>query len=839
MLVQTNSVYYPKEDMSIEMPNPPAVTFPFECDLWQKQAFHIIEKGDDLLACLPTSSGKTIAAIYAIVHTVKNLKQRVIYTCPIKSLSNEKYNEFSQKFLEYGITVGILTGDNKINPTADILMVTAEILHNSLYNTEKKIENSRYNLPDNFIDSIGCVIMDEIHYMNDRERGRVWEITIIMLPPKVQLIMLSGTIGNRDYFANWISKSRKKNVAVIYQSKRVIPLRHYIYINKTLHEYLDVNEQYLSMAFNNARKIHEEQKKEREKRHKIYDERVDILSMINYLKDNDMLQAIFFSFSRKDCEKYADMLSGIDFLDREEKNQVDFWFHKYIGSQRDESGEYKFRNIVQVQQVKEMIERGVAYHHSTMLQNLRELIEILMKKKLIKVLFATETLCIGVNVPAKTCIFTGLVKPTEKSRRNINTSEYRQMAGRAGRRGIDTSGNVIFLPLREFPHEEDFRGVVTGVIPDIKSNFQFDYQSILKLAQIIGDKVNIIDLYSKSLMNSENLDVVVEYEKQKNILIVEIDKVSEKLETISISDEEKNFVIKLLEIEQKKADNPNFVFSKKQEQEQKSLRTSIFGNLAVKEYYQILKKYNEYENQINKIDDKIFTAQNFIKEMYNNYCNVLRDLGYVRCDIREEEREEKREEKREVEIKNIGLKKSDLMIEGIICSQINDCNVLLLTQIIKQNYFSNMSVQEIVSIISIFTDPIQKDKACLPHEFDGTELLHSTIDEILRCVNRFETIEKKYLSLDICSDFTICTDYMDIAYDWANGATVYDMTAYFQEYEIPPESFCKNMLRISNIIQTVLGIYKMLNTNIEVIPKLEEANAKVLRDIVSTTSLYL
>jgi superfamily II RNA helicase len=809
-------------------PANPVITFPYKPDNWQNHSFNATEKGDNVIVNVPTSGGKSTCMMYAIVHCVKILEKRAIVACPIKSLSNEKYNDFVELFTTYGISVGIMTGDNKVNPNAQVLLVTTEILHNSLYKREKKAENTRYDLPEDFVESIGCVVMDEIHYMNDKERGRVWETSIIMLPPSVQLIMLSGTIGNRDYFANWIANCRQKDVAIIHESKRIIPLRHFIYTNKRLFEYINTSEQYLSTNFNEAKKVFDELKKEREKKHKIYDERADILSMIHYLKDNDMLQAIVFSFSRRDCEKYASMIDNMDFLDLNEKKQVDFLFQKYIGSQRNDKGEYKFQNIVQVQEVKKLLERGIAYHHSTMLQNLRELIEIMMKKKLIKVLFATETLCIGVNVPAKTCIFTGLVKPTGKGRRNINTSEYRQMAGRAGRRGIDISGNVIFLPLRDFPYEEDFRAVVTGNIPDIKSNFQFDYQSILKLAQTT---LNPILLFNKSLMNSENLDQVSVLQSKKQNLQEDLRILREKISLIIVDETIKETVReninKLICVEEKLSRNSNLVLTKKQDQEQKALKALVFSTPESKELYNLTKKYNELCFKIEETDNKISIAQTYISRMYNNYRHVLEELGYV---VQKEDKEDSQ---------TPYIEKEQITIDGIICSQINDCNVFMLTEIITKNYFNSMTSEEIVAFLSIFTDPINKDSACGPHEFDGTDVIHNSIDKIIASIVKFQIVEAKYIPKDLCIDYTICTDYIDMAYHWGSGASVYDMTEYFQEYDVPPESFCKAMLKISNILQTVIGIYKMLGTNIEVIPKLEEANTNVLRDIVCTNSLYL
>jgi antiviral helicase SKI2 len=217
----------------------PAITYPFECDHFQNHAFNSIENGNDVFVSVPTSGGKTIVGEYAIVHAIKKLNKKVIYTSPIKSLSNEKYNEFKTKFAPYGITVGLLTGDNKIDVDSDCLIVTAEILRNSLYQLKEKIEYTDRQINEEYVNDIGCVIMDEIHFMNDLERGKVWEETICMLSPSIQLVMLSATVSNPEKFVKWISVCHQKKVSLIIVTKRLIPLEHFIYINDKEYKFLD------------------------------------------------------------------------------------------------------------------------------------------------------------------------------------------------------------------------------------------------------------------------------------------------------------------------------------------------------------------------------------------------------------------------------------------------------------------------------------------------------------------------------------------------------------------------------------------------------------------------
>jgi superfamily II RNA helicase len=198
----------------VKMPDNPAVTFPFECDTFQLHSFNSINEGKHILVSAPTSSGKTCCAEYAIHHMIRNNK-RIIYTSPIKSLSNEKYKEFRDKNI---CSVGLLTGDNKINPDADLIIATAEILRNALFKNKENTENNdnkENNNENNILDNVGCVIMDEVHFINDMDRGKIWEETLILLDDSIQLVLLSATIDRVSEFAKWIQSIKKNTVSLI------------------------------------------------------------------------------------------------------------------------------------------------------------------------------------------------------------------------------------------------------------------------------------------------------------------------------------------------------------------------------------------------------------------------------------------------------------------------------------------------------------------------------------------------------------------------------------------------------------------------------------------------
>lgn len=776
------------------MPQDPIINFPYEPDNCQKHAFHAIEQGDDMLLCWPTGVGKTTPAIYAILHTIKKLKKRVVYTTPIKSLSNEKYNEFTKLFSKYNIKIGILTGDNKINPDADCILATAEILRNSLFQTNKDSEQSNYNLSGNFVNSIGCVIMDEIHYMNDEERGNVWESTIIRLNNNIQLIMLSGTVGNPNAFCKWVSHARSRNISLIMEPKRIVPLTHYLFVNKKIYEYMDENNVYLSQNYNKAEIEFKELKKFREKKlHKSFDDRTDIMNMVFHLKSNNEFPAIFFAFSRDKCNTYAHIVDDElkeSLLSKEEQIQTNKLFQQYLGSKTKQ-----YENLKEFFDMKSLLQKGIAYHHAYVIQDLRELIEILMKEKLIKILFATETLCIGVNVPAKTCIFTGLDKFTKSGKRTILSSEYRQMAGRAGRRGMDLFGLVYLLPLRDFPYESELKSVINTVNPNIRSNFKFDYQFVLKFSQI--ENFDLIDFFSRSLKNFEN----VEMEKSLQITYQKLCDEHSELETElnnSIVDEN---VKKILDFE--KLIINKITLTKQQEKERKTLLNNMDPNSQ--KTYKLMTNKNNIQNKIVNVKLEIDACKNYINNLYNSYKNVLSDWEYT------------------------GLK-------AIICSQINDCNSILLTEIICEKYLIDLNPNEIIAFLSIFTESNQTEDCELD---DNLNNVYNRIDDLEYLIQECEETEIKYISELHRTDYTINKNYIIVAYEWANGKTVHEMLIYFEKYNISTEAFRKNMIKINNIIMSIIGIYTMIKQDVELIPILQNASKLIMRDIVYVSSLYL
>ncbi|KAF5612227.1 atp-dependent rna helicase dob1 [Fusarium tjaetaba] len=459
-------------------PEQPARTWNFKLDPFQSLSVASIEREESVLVSAHTSAGKTVVAEYAVAQCLKR-NQRVIYTSPIKALSNQKYRDFEAIFGD----VGLMTGDVTINPTASCLVMTTEILRSMLYRGSEIMRE------------VAWVVFDEIHYMRDKIRGVVWEETIIMLPDKVRYVFLSATIPNAFQFAEWIAKIHHQACHVVYTDFRPTPLQNYFFPCGGTGARLIVDEKsnFNEQNFNKVMQEVEEKKgadpndpnarqKGRGKNKKTdkggADSGSDISKIIRMTIKRKFNPVIVFNFSKRECENLAMNISSLSFNDDSEKAMVRKVFNSAIESLSEGD-----RELPQIINLLPLLERGIGVHHSGLLPILKETIEILFQESLIKVLFATETFSIGLNMPAKTVVFTQVTKWDGVKRRPLTSSEYIQMAGRAGRRGLDARGIVIMM-IDDKLEPDTAKEIVTGHQDRLNSAFYLGYNMILNLLRI-------------------------------------------------------------------------------------------------------------------------------------------------------------------------------------------------------------------------------------------------------------------------------------------------------------------------------------------------------------------
>lgn len=449
----------------------PAKTYSFELDSFQKQAILHMEKFCNVFVAAHTSAGKTVVAEYAIAMARRSMT-KVVYTSPIKALSNQKYRDFT---LEFG-DVGLITGDVQVNTNSSCLILTTEILLQMLDNGSDLIRDLEW------------AIFDEVHYVNDEERGHVWERIFIMLPEHVNLVLLSATVPNVIKFAEWLGRIRKKPTVVITTAKRPVPLEHYLYTGsnaKTMDQrfkFIDSASQFVDFGYKKALDAKKDAAKHLKgaKGQNFYanpqQEKNIYVTLVRHLEQLALLPVICFTFSRRRCDSNARMLQSLDLTTSEEKARI----HKFVTRSLDRFKESD-RKLRQVAALKEMLKRGFGVHHSGVLPLLKEITEILFCDGLVKVLFATETFAMGVNMPARSVVFDSIKKHDGKHRRFLLPSEYIQMAGRAGRRGKDSVGTVIVLCKNEVPEASDLINIALGKPTPLESKFQLKYSMILTL----------------------------------------------------------------------------------------------------------------------------------------------------------------------------------------------------------------------------------------------------------------------------------------------------------------------------------------------------------------------
>lgn len=407
----------------------------FDLDPFQIAAASSLEAGHSVLVAAPTGAGKTVVAEFAVFMVMNTASDKVFYTTPMKALSNQKYNEFVD---EWGAeNVGILTGDVNINPTARIVVMTTEVLRNMLYADSDNLENLRF------------VVMDEVHYLADRFRGPVWEEVILHLPAHVRLVSLSATVSNAEEFGEWLQAVRG-DTEIIVSEDRPVPLDQHalvgsqfvdLFASPTVGHKQQVNPELSKLVHTAMRTAHV---RGRNSRGRYLSEhqgaRMDRPEVISMLGEKNLLPAIFFIFSRNGCDQAVSQVlrSGIKLTDAHERERI-----REIVEERCQSIPDEDLGVLGYFDWVEGLERGIAAHHAGLLPAFKEVVEELFQQKLVKVVFATETLALGINMPARTVVLEKLEKFNGEARVPLTAGEYTQLTGRAGRRGIDVEGHSL------------------------------------------------------------------------------------------------------------------------------------------------------------------------------------------------------------------------------------------------------------------------------------------------------------------------------------------------------------------------------------------------------------
>ncbi|MEE8106732.1 MAG: DEAD/DEAH box helicase [Planctomycetota bacterium] len=431
------------------------VLYPF-----QIQAVDAIDDGHSVLVAAPTGAGKTLVADYAIEHAFLQ-NQKIIYTAPIKALSNQKFRDFRA---DHGDDVGIMTGDVTIHPEAPLLIMTTEVFRNTIFESPERLKD------------VSFVIFDEVHYIDDKDRGTVWEESILYAPSHIRIIALSATIPNVEQLAGWIRRTRKCEIEVVIENERPVPLHHFLYLR-------DAGPKELGQL---KGVLHNPPHRRRIRSGNFPKHPIE------YVEREGWLPALYFAFSRRDCQRLCERYSRNSLLEKDERRQI-------LSEFDDLAERYEVADQPGTNRLRRFAGAGVLYHHAGLLPIHKEIVERLFTSGLIKLLFTTETFALGINMPAKCVIFDSLRKFDGVEFNYMKTRDYLQMAGRAGRQGIDDEGLVLSRLVLEDATYAPLKRLFEDECEPVRSRFNLSYSTLLNLYLRLGADVHTA--YDRSFAN--------------------------------------------------------------------------------------------------------------------------------------------------------------------------------------------------------------------------------------------------------------------------------------------------------------------------------------------------
>lgn len=829
-------------------------SFSFPLSDFQKHAIQSIIDGNHVLVTAHTGSGKTLPAEFAIRHFT-NIGKRVIYTAPIKALSNQKYYDFTRKFPD--ITFGIITGDIKSNPDADVLIMTTEILLNMLTNEkEGEISAAVSAFQIDLKNELAAVIFDEVHYINDVDRGKTWEQTILMLPPHIQLIMLSATIDAPERFAEWVENrypDHSARVVLTSTDHRVVPLIHY--------GFLTINEGFIKTHFKNDKAAEKEMRDNtnrflplrtatgeflQENYAKIAKSRnpnfaspppprVYVLNTLaRKLYEQDMMPAIVFVFSRKMVEKYASEISvnlfqapldefrppptdaATDEISIYDDSKIPYIVaHECEQILRSKLPNYReYMELPEYVKLVSLLEKGIAIHHSGMLPVLREIVEFMISKKYVKLLFATESFAIGLDCPIKTTVFTSLEKYDGTTLRTIYPHEYSQMAGRAGRRGRDKIGYVIHCNnMFNLPTATEYKEIMAGKPQTLVSKFHINYSLILKLLETEKPAVNFIE---KSMYGGEIADEITASHEQVCILRRQI---AEKEKSLEFLRTPTNIVEQYMKLT---AEIPRSV-NKKRRAMERDLANICEEYRTIKKDAEEFSSYKDLQRQITSIESNIDYLTNiYLPERINIILDILRANELI-------------------------TEENKLTALGRIAARLGEFHpVIFMEFMCETNWCTDYSPEEIIAILSCICDiKVSED---VIRVIPNSDILPSKVCGAMKKLKnlhiKYTEIEKdRGLYTGINYEDSVQFDLADLVYIWAldchdeKECKNHIQNVCGGEIGISVGDFSKSLLKISNIAREIGVLSEELRPDFSA--KLAKIDGLILKYVVTLQSLYI
>ena len=810
--------------------------FKYELHDFQKWSIDGLVNGHHILVTAPTGTGKSMPAEFAI-DFFHSKGKKSIYCSPIKSLSNQKFYDFTQKYPH--ISIGLITGDIKTNSTADVLIMTTEILLNKLYQLKSKSlkVNSSTSFEMDIENELGCVIFDEIHMINDKDRGHVWENCIMMLPAHIQMIGLSATLDHPEKFAEWLeTRGSKENVSekIVYLAKKLerpVPLTHYSFItantgifksikDKSVHDEIRkiIDKPFVIQSakgeFNENHYSSMTKMLNLFEKNEVRVKRQHVLNQVSkYLVEQEMLPALCYVFSRKQLEKCATEIttpllefdSKVPYTIRRECEQIIRKLPNY----------QEYLHLPEYVNLVSLLEKGIGIHHAGMMSILREIVEILFARGMIKMLFCTTSVAIGLNLPVKTAIFTDIYKHDGDCLTILQGHEYTQAAGRAGRLGLDSVGHVIHLNnLFRNIESTSYKIMLKGKPQTLISKFKISFNLLLNLIDI-GDN-NFINFAKKSMIKGD-IDCQSN-EIQKNIekLEIEYNKVEESIKHLRTPIEIIKEYIDCIER------RPNTV-NKKRKEIDRQIQNILDNYKFIETEKATLIKYNEKQTNLNILQKE----HDDIKIYIDNNVLIIVDL-LERDDFLSKATESE-------ELKYI------LTQKGHIATHLREVHCLVFAELIEKEMIDDLTSRQLVSVFSCFTNvSVQSElKAILPKS-------NNTIIQnmVIKIKEMYDEYQQKELSNNINTgtDYSIHFDLLDYVIKWCDCDSIEECKFLLQTLEnekgIFLGEFVKALLKINNISSEMEKVAEITG-NIQFLSKLKEIPIMTLKYVVTNQSLYV
>ena len=735
--------------------------FPYALDPFQQQACEAISNHQHVLVTAKTGSGKTLVGEYQIKQSLKKGK-RVLYTTPIKSLSNQKFHDLK----EMGVNVGIVTGDIKFAPQSDVVVMTTEILTNCLTSGDSSVIS---------LENVDAVIFDEVHYICDPQRGKVWEQAIALLPAHINMVMLSATIAGASSFCAWI-KCIKGPVVHVSGHTRVVPLTHRVFSETAYLEIQDKRETFNSGMYQSwLSHLDVQHKKVRDHAEKVKQRRRDgfftpsvktskpatFQHRLNecITRNITRLPAIFFVFSRAKCEEFAHKVSA-NLLDSSDSTAASHILNFHLQPYPD------VRASTQYFVMLSLIEKGVAFHHSGVLPVLKEIVEILFSREYVKVLFATETFAVGINMPAKTVVFTSYEKHSDSGVRMLTPSEYIQMAGRAGRRGKDVEGFVEYLPEKDPSTLEEVRRMMMGGCATLQSQMDFGYDFFLK-------NTNWTDVVKKTYW-------VVQQQSQNDMMRHEI----------AVMDSPVPANADALRTRMELEETITYSQNSRKKQAQKALQEWKDVHPFTDEECAAFKKWDLVQQRIHTLQRQIVEVDDLLQSLYPRI-EFLQKEGFMKEPL------------------------------STYSAAIHEGHSILMAVAWHNKLFHALPVDQLVGCLAIFIEDEYEKTLLSPYSLTALNLLHSQ-------QRRLET------NGPIQGDYWNTGTWCDPAILWVRGHDISEICGQ----TIYEGTFVRNILKLANIVDEWIQL-ATISCDLEQLELTRTLRQTLIRGVVVPDSLYL